>query len=185
MPQRRKARTNNNKPVGPFDLSTRKLPGGTEMEALAAGYATLMLPARERAREQKAGYDLGYVEAAGVANDRMIRDTSSAYLLADITKPHGGIFRGITLKDVLTEYRADIEASVGHAIPTTDSTQRKMLDTAMGLSRGQKTSEGLPAEFRFVIKPGISITHVSPAKNFLIQQDKLAMNAYVAGLLAP
>ena len=173
----RNTRRKVSKAVGPFDLSTRKLPGGTELEALETGYV--------RARERKAGYDLGYVEAVGVANDRMIRDTRSAYLLADITKPHGAIFRGVSLKDVLTEYKADIEASVGHAIPTTDSTQRKMMDKAMGVSRGQKTSEGLPAEFRFVIKPGVSITHVSPAKKFLIEQDQLAMNAYVAGLLVP
>jgi hypothetical protein len=193
MPQRRRTtpRARKTTPLGPYDLSTRKLPGGTEIQALAAGYASLALrdsqeagyPARERAKEQKVGYDQGYVEAAGVANNRIIRDTNSAYLLTDVTKPHGGIFRAVELNAVMREYTADIEASVGHSMPTTDSTRRKMLDKAMGLKKGQKTADGLPAEFRFHIKPGLSLTHVAPAKKFFIEQDKAAMNAYVGSLL--
>ncbi len=58
-----------------------------------------------------------------------------------------------------------------------------MLDKDMGMQKGQKTSDGLPAEFRFHIKPGLSITHVTPVKKFFIEQDKLAMNAYVGNLL--
>ena len=190
MPQRQRRPTKNTQ-LGPYDLSTRKLPGGTEIAALAAGYASQALmdsqeagyPARERAKEHKVGYERGYVEAAGVANGRMIRDTKSAYLLADTNKPHGGILRGMELKQVFDEYGTDISRSLQKALPKTDSTKRKMLEGAMGLQRGQSVTDGLPAQYRFVVKDGLVITHATPAKTYLIAQDRAAMNTYIAGLL--
>ena len=191
--QRRRATPRKQAPLGPYDLSTRLLPGGTEIQALAAGYAALALsdsqeaayPARERAREQKVGYNLGYVEAASFANGRLIRDTASSYLVSDITKPHGGILRGVGLGDVLKEYGADISFALKKSLPKTDSTQRKMLESAMGLQRGQSVADGLPAQFKFVVKDGLIITHTGPAKVFLRKQDRMGITTRIAGLLAP
>jgi hypothetical protein len=191
--QRRRAPPRKQAPLGLYDLSTRLLPGGMEIQALAAGYAALALsdsqeaayPARERAREQKVGYNLGYVEAASFANGRMIRDTAASYIVLDITKPHGGIMRGVGLGDVLKEYGADISFSLKKALPKTESTQRKMLDSAMGLSRGHSVADGLPAQYKFVVKDGLIITHAAPAKAFLRAQDRMGISTRIAGLLAP
>ena len=60
MPPRRQQ----SKPVGPFDLRTRKLPGGTEMEAIATGIIL------GRARGE------GYGMAAKLANRNTVADAT-------------------------------------------------------------------------------------------------------------
>ena len=64
MPQRRKARTKKSAPVGPFDLSARQLPGGSEMDAVATGIAL------QRARGE------GYGMAAKLANKNIVADAT-------------------------------------------------------------------------------------------------------------
>ena len=73
---------------------------------------------------------------------------------------------------MLKEYGADISFALKKSLPKTDSTQRKMLESAMGLQRGQSVADGLPAQFKFVVKDGLIITHTGPAKLFLRNQDK-------------
>ena len=73
MPQRRKARTKKSAPVGPFDLSARQLPGGSEMDAMATGIAL------QRARGE------GYGMAAKLANKNIVADATKQqpWLLGD------------------------------------------------------------------------------------------------------
>ena len=74
MPQRRKARTKKSAPVGPFDLSARQLPGGSEMDAMATGIAL------QRARGE------GYGMAAKLANKNTVADATKQqpWILGDV-----------------------------------------------------------------------------------------------------
>ena len=68
MPQRQRRPTKNTQ-LGPYDLSTRRLPGGTEIEALGAGYARML------------AYGNGYSSAATEDNQRLLKDTKNAYVV--------------------------------------------------------------------------------------------------------
>ncbi len=64
--------------VGPYDLSTMKLPGGTEAEALGVGFT------QQNTRDAiRSGYRLGYVKAATKANTHVLADGHAAWILAD------------------------------------------------------------------------------------------------------
>ena len=70
-------------PVGPYDLTTTRLPFGTELEALGEGFS--------RERSMKGGYTagkrdgriIGYTKAATRANTHVLADTHAAWILAD------------------------------------------------------------------------------------------------------
>jgi hypothetical protein len=76
MPQRYRKSTKITH-LGPYDLSTRKLPGGSEMEALGTGFAL--------ERERVKGYGAGYIYAAGIANQNILKDATQKqpYIIAE------------------------------------------------------------------------------------------------------
>ena len=76
---RRAAKTKTGR-VGPYDLSTIKLPGGTKLEALGVGFS------QQKTREAiQSGYRLGYAKAATKANTHALADGHAAWILADST----------------------------------------------------------------------------------------------------
>ena len=83
MPRRAKTKTVRAGPVvGPYDLSTMKLPGGTELEALGVGF--------DRERAMQGGYNgrrdgslIGYNRAAVIVNRNVLADGHAAWILAD------------------------------------------------------------------------------------------------------
>ena len=75
MPRRAKTKTGR---VGPYDLTTIKLPGGTEMEALGVGFLH-----QKTTETLRAGYRRGYAVAATKANTHVLQDTNAAWVLAD------------------------------------------------------------------------------------------------------
>ena len=83
------------KAVGPFDLSTRKLPGGTEMEALATGIALEL--------ERGLGYQSGYKTAAKLANLNNLADASpqQPWIVADVKT---GLLRSHNAPQLFTTY---------------------------------------------------------------------------------
>ena len=80
MPRRAKTKTGR---VGPYDLSTMKLPGGTEAAALGEGFS------RERAMQggykvgRRDGSLIGYNRAATMVNRNVLADGHAAWILAD------------------------------------------------------------------------------------------------------
>ena len=84
MPRRAKTKTVRAGPaVGPYDLSTIKLPGGTELQALGVGF--------DRERAMQGGYKvgrrdgslIGYNRAAVIVNRNVLADGHAAWILAD------------------------------------------------------------------------------------------------------
>ena len=99
-PRMRKARRKRKAPVGPFDLRTRKLPGGTEMEALATGFAL--------ERERGIGYGAGYTMAAALANRNTLLDATNQqpWVLAE---SETGLMRSLNAPQLFTEYQDEME----------------------------------------------------------------------------
>ena len=84
MPRRAKTKTVRAGPaVGPYDLSTIKLPGGTELQALGVGF--------DRERAMQGGYKvgrrdgslIGYNRAAVIVNRNVLADGHAAWIIAD------------------------------------------------------------------------------------------------------
>ena len=91
MPPRRRQ----SKAVGPFDLRTRKLPGGTEVEAIATGIIL--------GREKLLGYSAGYAYAAKVANENILKDATKqqSFVIADVKT---GILRSQNVPQLFAEF---------------------------------------------------------------------------------
>ena len=127
MPRRAKTKTVRAGPaVGPYDLSTIKLPGGTELQALGVGF--------DRERAMQGGYKvgrrdgslIGYNRAAVIVNRNVLADGHAAWILAD---SRTGLLRAQTasqlfegeVKDEMVEQFSDginitpTEFSRGHA----------------------------------------------------------------------
>ena len=96
MPPRRRQ----SKPVGPFDLKTRKLPGSTEMEAIATGIIL--------GREKLLGYSAGYAYAAKLANENILKDATKQqpFIIADAKT---GILRSQNAPQLFKEFRQEME----------------------------------------------------------------------------
>ena len=138
-----------NKPVGPYDLRTIKLPGGSELSALAQGFSRL------------SARDAGYMEAALVANERLLENTSNAYLVVDLAEPNGAIGRAMTEPQLFDKYKGDLERQL-------PGTHKKKLHhditKAMGIPRGQGVDVGLPYEHTFQPNENLFITHTASAR---------------------
>ena len=79
MPRRAKTKTVRAGPVvGPYDLGTMKLPGGTELEALGLGFIH-----QKTAESLRSGFRRGYTVAATKANQNILADQAAAWILAD------------------------------------------------------------------------------------------------------
>ena len=146
MPRRRQRQA---KPVGPYDLSTIQLPFGSELDALASGFA------RQRAGRQ------GYTEAAVIANQQLLEDTRNSYIVVDLNSPHAQIGRAMTRSDMFEKYQADIE----HTLPGTHVNKVSHdIKRAMGIPRGQSIDVGLPGQYIYKPSDNVYIAHVKSAR---------------------
>ena len=135
----------------PYNFS---LPGGSEMDALGTGFTL------ERARDE--GHERGYSSAATESNQRLLKDTQNAYLVADLNDPHGRLARAMTQPDLYAQYKADL------AIKMPGTSAKKLhhdIYRAMGIPRGQKVADGLPFQHTLSLRRGtVFVTHVAAAQ---------------------
>ncbi len=134
----------------PYNFS---LPGGSEMDALGTGF-TLM-----------GGYEKGYSSAATESNQRLLKDTQNAYLVADLNDPHGRLARAMTQPDLYAQYKADLTIKM----PGTNATKlHHDIYRAVGIPRGQKVADGLPFQHTLSLRGGsLFVTHVTAARGAL------------------
>ena len=159
--QRRRATPRKQALLGFYDLSTRKLPGGTELEALAAGFSLM------------GGYEKGYSSAATESNLRLLKDTKNAFLVADLNDPHGRLARAITQTDLHAQYKADL----ARKMPGTNAGKlHHDIIRAMGIPRGQKVADGLPFQHTLSLRNNtLFVTHVKAAQEFMAQANTRAL----------
>ena len=164
-------------PPGPYDLSTIKLPGGSEMDALATGFAT------ERSR--MLGYRQGRVETEARANIATVTYTSTALGVFNPDK-NGGLLIPMTVGQFRTEFddelkawdndngkRGDdklhepIKSKTGTAQGITNDTWMKRLDTQQGRARGESRFVGIPHNKFTEFPNGILVAGGQTFKNLL------------------
>ena len=134
----------------PYNFS---LPGGSDMDALGTGFSL------QRARDE------GYSSAATEANQRLLQDTTNAYLVADLNDPHGRLARAMTQPELHARYKADL----ARKIPGTNANKlHHDIYRAMGIPRGQKVADGLPFQHTLSLRGGsLFVTHVTAARGAL------------------
>ena len=134
----------------PYNFS---LPGGSDMDALGTGFSL------QRARDE------GYSSAATEANQRLLQDTTNAYLVADLNDPHGRLARAMTQPELHARYKADL----ARRIPGTNANKlHHDIYRAMGIPRGQKVADGLPFQHTLSLRGGsLFVTHVTAARGAL------------------
>ena len=69
--------------VGPYDLSTVRLPGGSELEALGAGFSREMAKQGGYIAGRRDGRILGHQQVANLVNTQVLNDGHAAWVLAD------------------------------------------------------------------------------------------------------
>ena len=107
--QRRRAPPRKQAPLGFYDLSTRLLPGGTELQALGTGFSL--------DRERGLGYVAGYSYATSISNANTLLDASSQqpWIIADSTTGH---LRSLNAPQLFREFQTEMEE-----VFTADKTQ--------------------------------------------------------------
>ena len=156
--QRRRATPRKQAPLGFYDLSTRKLPGGTEIEALGTGFA--------RAREKLLGYSAGYAYAATVANENILKDATKqqSFVIADVKT---GILRSQNAPQLFTEFRQEMIETftrIGESDITADEFARgHAWNHAIGAARNAPLRGPLSAvgQNYVKIKDGVFLHHRS------------------------
>ena len=174
---RRKARPRRPPPVGPFDLSTIKLPGGSEMEALATGF--------ERLRS----YHQGRVDTEALANRMVVIHTNSALGVYDPDN-YGGLLVPMSVGQFRTDYEGVLEAhdrqhgkqgddklheevkqKGGQTPGISNDAWLKRLDKATGLPRGGSRFNGLPQDRYMEFPSGVLVAGSKTFKNLLNNQQ--------------
>ena len=134
----------------PYNFS---LPGGSDMDALGTGFSL------QRARDE------GYSSAAAEANRRLLKDTTNAYLVADLNDPHGRLARALTQQELHAQYKTDL----ARKMPGTNANKlHHDIYRAMGIPKNQKIADGLP--FRYTLslrRDTLFVTHVASARGAL------------------
>ena len=100
--QRRRAPPRKQAPLGFYDLSTRLLPGGTELQALGTGFSNFSLE-----RANLVGYSAGYNYAATIANQNILKDATKqqSYIIADVKT---GILRSQNAPQLFASFRKEM-----------------------------------------------------------------------------
>ena len=70
-------------PLGHYDLSTIRLPFGSELEALGAGFSREIATNEGYTSGWRDGRKIGYQKAATIVNTHVLADTHAAWILAD------------------------------------------------------------------------------------------------------
>ena len=153
----RSTRRKLSKPVGPFDLSKRRLPGGTEMEALATGIAL--------ERERGLSYQAGYGYAATLANRSTLKDVNkhASWFIADAST---GLLRNLNTPQLFTEFQDEMEEiftnkSASRNITVQEFSKGDAWKRVTGMTKNTPlTGPFEPLEKRYVkIKDGVFMHH--------------------------
>ena len=118
--------------LGPYDMSTVGLPGGTEEQALSLGFA--LDSGRQTMRD--------LVERS---NQLLVQDTANAYIVLQ-PELNGPLARAVDLTTLRNDY--DYELNLGGLpITLTDNQFKHQLDTnKLGMARRQSVFEGVPTQ---------------------------------------
>jgi hypothetical protein len=152
-----KARRKSKAPVGPFDLRTRKLPGGTEMEAIASGIAL--------ERERGIGFGAGYTKAAALANRNIISDatTQQPWIVGDAAT---GLLRSHNAPQLFDAFRNEMEEIFTHELnPSNITPQEFARGHAWKKVLNIENNEPLTGSFEdlgkhyVTLKRGVFLTH--------------------------
>ena len=122
------------------------LPFGDEFDALSMGYAEL---GKRNALAQ------GFNRAAYKANQNLIRDTPTGFIVVDMTD--GPVGRSMSYADIYAAYKTDLrKAGVSKA-----DNLHHAFKANVGLKRGQKLSfpDGLPGQHTWNLRPGVYIAN--------------------------
>ena len=122
------------------------LPFGDEFEALQMGYAEF---------GKRSALAQGYNRAAYKANQNLIRDTPTGFIVVDMAD--GPVGRSMSYADIYGAYTADLKrAGVSKA-----ENLHHAFKAQVGLKRGQKISfpDGLPGEHTWNLRRGVYIAN--------------------------
>ena len=132
--------------VGPYDLSTIRLPGGSELEALSLGYV------REDAldtgrREGTASATQAMKSLVERSNQLLVKDSSNAYTILQ-PSIHGPFARSINMTTLRSEFDAELKMG-GLPSTLTEAQFKHQLDAKLNMARGQSAFKGLPGDHNY------------------------------------
>ena len=149
--------------VGPYNLSTQRLPGGSELEALSLGFA-LETGRREGYARATANVTQSVTRLVERSNQLLVQDSSNAYIV--LTPDQNGPFaRSINMATLRNEFAADL-AKGGLPDNLTDDQFRHQLDLKLNMTRGQSAFRGLPVDHNWRVG-SMHIARTAQAKNAL------------------
>ena len=159
-PRRRSA---NPPAVGPYNLSTLKLPGGSEEQALSLGFA------REEARHEgvasaTAGTTQSIMRLVDRSNQLLVGDTGNAYIVLQ-PEVHGPFARAINMATLRSEFAADLKLA-GLPDTLTEAAFKHQLDQKLNMTRGQSVFRGVPVDHNFKVG-SMYVARSAQAKNVL------------------
>ena len=171
MPRATNRRTPRRRPnppaVGPYNLSTLRLPGGSELEALSLGFS------REEALDlgRTEGYANANLSATQAikklverSNQLLVQDTSNAYIIL-MPDQNGPLARSVNMASLRAEFDADLTMG-GLPNNLTEAQFKHQLDQKLNMTRGQSAFKGVPGDHNF--KAGsIYIARLAQARNTL------------------
>ena len=164
-PQRRGSRL-----LGPYDLSTIGLPGGSAEQALSLGFAL------EQGRAE------GYASVTTIinksvtrlverSNQLLVQDSQNAYIVVQPDQ-NGPFARSVNLSTLRNEFASDLTMG-GLPDNLTDDQFRHQLDAKMNMTRGQSVFRGIPGDHNY--RPVDPIT--GKASSIYIARTAQAKNA--------
>ena len=124
-------------PVGPYDLSTTRLPGGSELDALGAGFSQKRAKLGSYTAGRRDGCILGYQKVATIVNRNVLADGHAAWILAD---SRTGLLRAQTASQLFEgEVKTEMveQFSDGINITPTEFSRGHAWKKALGHSKNQ------------------------------------------------
>ncbi len=157
--------------LGPYDLSTIGLLGGSEEQALGLGFA-LENGRAEGFAQTNVSANQTIKNLVERANQLVVQDSSNAYIVMQ-PDVHGPFARAINMSSLRTEFAAEL--SLGGLPDTlTEAAFKHQLDAKLNMTRGQSVFRGLPGDHNY--RPtdattgqqaNIFIARTAQAKNLL------------------
>ena len=168
---KRTAQRRGSRLLGPYDLNTIGLPGGSEEQALSIGFAL------EQGRAQ--GYanattniNKSVTRLVERSNQLLVQDSQNAYIVLQPDQ-NGPFARSINLATLRNEFANDLTMG-GLPDTLTDDQFRHQLDAKMNMTRGQSVFRGIPGDHNYrPVDPttgkasSIYIARTAQAKNAL------------------
>ena len=160
--------------VGPYNLSTIRLPGGSEEQALSLGFArdeALETGRNEGVAHATASANMVMKNLVERSNQLLVKDSGNAYTILQ-PSIHGPFARSINLTTLRTEFDAELQMG-GLPSTLTEAQFKHQLDGKLNMARGQSASKGLPGDHNF--RPTDPVT--GRQANLYITRTGLARNS--------